>query len=101
MTPPTHDKFESAWTELPDIPGIFSTICVINDVLLAIGGTEDLDGLIKTSAIYAFHHNDQNWHQIGRMPIKCSLADAIALSKEKLLIVDGDSAQVYEMILEG
>lgn len=98
MTPPTHDKFESAWTELPDIPGIFSTICVINGVLLAIGGTEDRGGLMKTSAIYAFH---QNWHQVGKMPIKCSLVDVIALSNEKLLIVDGDSAQVYEMILEG
>ena len=92
---------ESVWKELPDVPSYFSSVCVINGVLLAIGGTEDQDGLIKTTTIYAFHHNDQKWQQVGDMPFKCSLVDTIALSREKVLIVDGDSAKVYEISLEG
>ena len=75
---------------------------MIDGVLLAIGGAESVgDGSKKTSAIYAFDHNDQKWQHVGDMPFKCSLADILLLSGGRLLMVNGNSKQVLRFTVEG
>ncbi|KAL5506626.1 hypothetical protein EMCRGX_G008315 [Ephydatia muelleri] len=51
----THDSQQSIWRQLPDVPYCWSSVCVGDGVLLAIGGAEDLSGSKKTSSIYGLH----------------------------------------------
>ena len=68
---------------------------MVDGVLLAIGGQEDLVGSKKkTSAIYALHPVDQKWQHVGDMPFECSYVDTLLLSGGRLLVVDGDSQRV-------
>ena len=56
----TYDSQQSIWRKLPDVPYQCSSICVVDGVLIAVGG-HDQHGT-KTSAIYGFcHHDDQMW----------------------------------------
>ena len=73
-------------------------MCVVDGVLLAIGG---LDGSRKTSAIYALHPVDQKWQHVGVMPFECSLVDTLLLSDGRLLVVDGSSQRVLRVTVEG
>ena len=90
------------WRELPDVPCYLSSVCVLDGVLLAIGGSEDQSGSKKTSAIYAFHSDgNQKWKHIGDMPFACTYVDALLLSGGGLLVVDGSSQQVLKITVEG
>ena len=89
------------WRKLPDVPCYCSSPCVVDGVLLAIGGSENWEGSKKTSAIYAFHHIDLKWQRIGDMPFACSNADVLLLSDGNLLVVDGYSRQVFKITVEG
>ena len=73
---------------------------MVDGVLLAIGGQEDLKSK-KTSAIHAFHHVDQKWQHVGDFPFKCSWVDTLLLSGGRLLVVNGDSQQVLKITVEG
>ena len=81
------------------MPYYFSSACVVDGVLLAIGGSKGVGS--KTSAIYAFHHVDQKWQHVGDLPFECTFADTLLLSGGKLLVVDGDSQQVLKITVEG
>ena len=72
---------------------------MVDGVLLAIGG-KDKDGS-DTSAIYAFHPNDQKWQHVGDMPFKCTMVYTLLLSGGRLLVVDGDSRKVAEITAGG
>ena len=76
---------------------------MVDGVLLAIGGTEDMRiGSEKTSAIHAFHHVDQKWQHVGDLPFKCSSVNTLLLSGGWLLVVDGySSQQVLKITVEG
>ena len=95
------DTQQSIWRELPDVPYYRSAVCVVDGVLLAIGGQEDLVGSKKTSAIYALHPVDQKWQHVGDMPFECSYVDTLLLSGGRLLVVDGDSKRVMRVTVEG
>ena len=72
-TPHTEHIPQLTWRELPDVPYSLSAACVVDGVLLAIGGTEDQEGSKKmTSAIYALHPVDQKWQHVGDMPFEYS-----------------------------
>ena len=86
---------------LPDVPYYQSSVCVVDGVLLAIGGSEDEYGSKKTSAIYAFLHVDMKWQHVGDMPFKCTRVDTLLLSGGGLLVVDGHSRQVLKFTVEG
>ena len=73
---------------------------MVDGVLLAIGGQEDIISK-KTSAIHAFHHVDQKWQHVGDLPFKCSFVDTVLLSGGRLLVVDGDSQRVLKITVEG
>ena len=89
------DTQQSIWRKLPDVPYYYSAVCVVDGVLLAIGGQEkDSYGSKKTSAIYALHPVDQKWQHVGDMPFKCSFVDTLLLSGRRLLVVDGISQKV-------
>ena len=74
---------------------------MVDGVLLAIGGAEDMSDSKKTSAIHAFHHVDQKWQHVGDLPFKCSWVDTLLLSGGRLLVVDGRSQQVLKITVEG
>ena len=95
------DTQQSTWRELPDVPYYCSAVCVVDGVLLAIGGTEDMRGSKKTSAIYALNPVDQKWQHVGDMPFECSYVDTLLLSGGRLLVVDGDSQRVLMVTVEG
>ena len=81
---------------------MYSSVCVVEGHLLAVGGAEDWDGSKKTSAIYAFRHDtDQTWMHIGDLPFKCSWVETVLLSEGGLLMVDGCSQQVLKIAVEG
>ena len=67
---------------------MYSSVCVVEGHVLAVGGTEDRDGSKKTSEIYAFRDADQNWQHVGDMPFKCSWVDTLLLSGSGALVVD-------------
>ena len=83
------------WTRLPDLPYHYSTLCMVNDVLLAIGG-KDNDGCssMKTTAIYAF--NELRWYHVGQMAVKAYWVDAVVLSDGDIVVVDGCSLAVMK-----
>ena len=92
------DTLQSTWRELPDVPYSGSAVCVVDGVLLAIGGS---DGPKDTTAIYALHPVDQKWQHIGDMPFECSYVDTLLLSGGRLLVVDGVSQRVLRVTVEG
>ena len=92
------DTLQSTWRKLPDVPYSGSAVCVVDGVLLAIGGS---DGSKDTSAIYAFHPVDQKWQHVGDLPLKCSWVDTLLLSGGRLLVVDGYSMRVLRVTVEG
>ena len=96
---PQEDTKKSTWREIPDVPYYYSSVCVVDGVLLAIGGA--LDGSRKTSAIYALHPVDQKWQHVGEMPFECSSVDTLLLSGGRLLVVDGISQRVLRVTVEG
>ena len=69
-------------------------------MLLAIGGTQDLEGEEKSSAIYAYDHEDQKWHHVGDMPFKCCFGDTLFQSGQRLLMVDGDSQKMLKITVD-
>lgn len=83
------------------MPYMYSSVCVVGDVLLAVGGAEDRNYTKKTSAIYAFHDADQKWMHIGDLPFECSWVETLLLSGGGLLVVDGHSQQVLKIAEEG
>lgn len=98
-------KQQSIWRELPDVPYYCSSACVVDGVLLSIGGKEGIGGeegsKKKTSAIYAFHPTDKKWQHIGDMPFECSSVDTLLLSDGILLVVDGCSRKVMRVTVKG
>ena len=74
---------------------------MVDGVLLAIGGAEDLSESKKTSSIYGLHHDDKKWKHIGDMPFACSSVDTLLLLDGGLLVVDGYTKQVLRITVQG
>ena len=72
-------------------------MCVVDGVLLAIGGK---DGSMKTSSIYGLHLDEKKWRHVGNLPFACSRVDTLLLSGE-LLMVDGDTQHVLKITVQG
>ena len=75
-------------------------MCVVDGVLLAIGG-EDQDGSMKTSSIYGLHLEEKKWKHIGDLPFACSWVDTLLLSGGGLLMVDGNAQHVLKITVQG
>eukprot|EP00731_Ephydatia_muelleri_P012653 Em0006g1547a len=90
---------QSVWREVPDVPNMQSSVCVVDGVLLAIGG-EDQDGS-NTSSIYGLHLDEKKWRHVGNLPFACSRVDTLLLSGGGLLMVDGDTQQVLKITVQG
>ena len=73
-------------------------MCVVDGVLLAIGGT-DQDGS-KTSSIYGLHLDEKKWRHVGNLPFACSWVDTLLLSGE-LLMVEGNAQHVLKITVQG
>ena len=89
-----------SWTQLPDLPYHYSTLCVVDDVLVAIGGkySEGCSSM-KTSSLYAF--NGQRWQHAGEMRLKAYWVDAVGLCHGEMLVIDGCTLAVTKCEVEG
>ena len=74
---------------------------MVDGVLLAIGGAEDLSGSMETSSIYGLHGDDKKWKHVGDMPFACSRVDTLLLSDGGLLVVDSSTQQVLRVTVQG
>eukprot|EP00731_Ephydatia_muelleri_P004191 Em0002g367a len=92
---------QSIWRQLPDVPYCWSSVCVVEGVLLAFGGAEEDKYGSKTSSIYGLHGGDKKWKHVGDMPFACSLVDTLLLSDGALLMVDGRTQQVLRITVQG
>ncbi|KAL5499456.1 hypothetical protein EMCRGX_G010879 [Ephydatia muelleri] len=90
---------QSVWREVPDVPTKRSSVCVVDGVLLAIGG-HDQDGS-KTSSIYGLHLDEKKWRHVGDLPFACSMVDTLLLSGGGLLMVDAVTQQVLKITVQG
>ena len=61
-------------------------MCVVDGVLLAIGGA-DQDGSRKTSSIYGLHLEEKKWRHVGDLPFACSMGGHTAAVRRRA--VDG------------
>ena len=114
----------TVWRKLPSLPNRYSCGCVVDGVLLAIGGqkyegdsdddggsddcvsddgggSDDKDEPNKTSSIYAFEPALNTWRHVGDLPFEASNVDALCLSGGDLLVVDGDSGRVVRSKRKG
>eukprot|EP00731_Ephydatia_muelleri_P012576 Em0006g1470a len=91
---------QSVWREVPDVPYSGSSVCVVDGVLLAIGGDGKEYGS-KTSSIYGLHFNEKKWRHIGDLPFACSMVDTLLLSGGELWMVDGYTQQVLKITVQG
>lgn len=96
---------QAIWRQLPDVPYCRSSVCIVDGVLLAVGGAEGPGyESSKTSGIYGFHQIEQKWKHVGDLPLNCSFASSETqlLSGGELLVVDGyDSGQVFKITVRG
>lgn len=76
-------------------------MCIVNDMLLALGGAEGLSGSKKFSTIYGFHPIHKKWQHVGDLPFECSSVDSLLMSDSSLLVADGDSQKVLKVTVEG
>ena len=97
----THNTQQSVWREVPDVSYYRSSVCVVDGVLLAIGGDGKEYGSKKTSSIYGLHLDEKKWRHIGDLPFACSMVDTLLLSGGGLLMVDGDTQQVLKITVQG
>ena len=74
-------------------------MCVVDGVLLAIGG--QYGSRKKTSFIYGLHLEEKKWIHIGDLPFVCYMVDTLLLSGGGLLMVDGYTQQVLKITLQG
>ena len=94
----THDLQQS----IPDVPYYWSSVCVVDGVLLAIDGAESFFGTHeKTSSIFGLHDVDKKWKHVGDMPFACSRVDTLLLSDGGLLVVDGSTNKVLKITVLG
>eukprot|EP00731_Ephydatia_muelleri_P012571 Em0006g1465a len=91
---------QSVWREVPDVPTERSSVCVVDGVLLAIGGDCTEDGSKKASSIYGLHL-DEEWRHVGDLPFACSTVDTLLLSGGGLFMVNGYTEQVMKITVQG
>ena len=96
----THDRLQS-WGRLPDVPYCSSSVCIVDGVLLALGGAEGQSGSRKFNTIYGFHPIQKVWQHVGDMPFECSFVDSLLMTDNSLLVADGDSQKVLKITVEG
>ena len=76
-----------------------SSVCVVDGVLLAIGGTDQ--NRSNNSSINGLHLEEKKWRHVGDMPFACSMVDTLLLSGGGLLMVDGHTQQVLKITVQG
>lgn len=89
----------SAWKKLPDVPFWYSSVSVVDGILLAIGGEDESHKV--TSTICAFHLIDKKWQRVGNLPFECSFVDSLLLSSGELLVIDGKNQRALKVEAKG
>ena len=77
----------SVWKKLPNSPLEWSTLAVLRNQLITVGGA--WGGYNCNSAIYAYTHSTNTWVHVGDLPVACYLPCSLALPTGELLVVTG------------
>ena len=97
-----HSAQQPTWRCLPDVPNYRSSVCILDGIILSIGGKEEQSGPIKaTKAIYAFHPFERTWKHVADMPFECHYVNTLMFSQHELLVIDGSSKKVAVVKAEG
>ena len=89
----------SVWKMLPDAPLQWSTLAVLSNQLVTVGGA--WGGYNCNSAIYAYTHNTNTWVHVGDLPVACYLPCSLALPTGELLVVTGTRSGLFRASVGG
>ena len=82
----TRDTQSTVWTTLPPTPHKCSSIALIGEQLLALGG-ESLQ--LHTSAVHAFSPHSQSWPLVGDLPVALHSTCSLTLPNGELMTIGG------------
>ena len=72
----------SVWKKLPDSPLEWSTLAVLRNQLITLGG-----GYNHSSAIHAYSPSVDSWVHVGDLPVACDPPSTVILPTGELLVV--------------
>ena len=75
------------WQKIADVPMYASSITVLYNVLVAIGGFDDEESL--SDRVYSYEPSSNSWHVVSRLSSASYQAITGTLPENKLLIVGG------------
>ena len=81
-TPGSQSK---VWTKLPPTPHQYSSVAVVSQQLLAIGGGKPL-----TPAVHAFSPLSQSWLHVGDLPVPLGYTCSLTLPNGELMTLGGN-----------
>ena len=88
----------SVWTELADIPVPYNgSLTTLREQVLAIGGSDQLDGGTPTGPIHQYNRNTNSWSVIGEMPTPRAGPLVAVLPSHELIVVGGHECPVTEI----
>ena len=79
----TSPSLPSPWQTLPDTPLEDSTVLVLNEALLAVGGQ-------GSSAIHLYRPSNSSWVKVGDLPTERSRYACIVLPSVEILVAGGE-----------
>ena len=99
----------SVWRKLADLPDDVeygSTAVLINDQLLAIGGSTDFLGSNPSKKVYMYKPATNSWKVVSQMSVARCFCFAVTLPTNKVMVVGGykgefektDTAEIAEQI---
>ena len=76
----------SVWKSLTNVPLKWSTLVIIGNQLITVGGHS------CSSSMYVYSHSTNSWVYVWDLPLACHSTCTIALPTEELLVVGGEKA---------
>ena len=99
---PTKTSKHEVWKKIPtNTPLKSSSIAVVKNRLLAIGGWALESAIAGSSAIYGYFPSSQTWKEIGDMTYACNASCSIVLSNGELLVFSGNSSIIQKVLFRG
>ena len=92
---------QGIWKKIPNTPLKSSSIAVVKNRLLAIGGWSLESAIAGSSAICGYFPSSQTWKEIGDMTYACNASCSIVLSSGELLVFSGNSAIIQKILFRG
>ena len=90
-----HTSIYNVWKKLPSLQYKFSALCIIDGVIVAIGGI-DSAGRIKTSSVYALSTSTMMWRRVGDLHFPCVCLGIVLPNSELLCMEKGAGTRIFK-----